>query len=74
MAACAWGFRWRGSRGGGRGHRGAAAVEFAMLLPVVVLLIGVVAGGARIWFARATVQQVADSAARAASSIQCLLR
>ncbi len=38
-----------------------------MLLPVVVLLIGVVAGGARIWFARATVQQVADSAARAAS-------
>lgn len=50
-----------------RDQRGAAAVEFVVLLPVLLLLIAVVAGGARVWFARSTVQQVADSAARAAS-------
>lgn len=50
-----------------RNQRGAAAVEFAILLPALLLIIAVVAGGARIWFARTTVQHVADSAARAAS-------
>lgn len=50
-----------------RTQRGAAAVEFVVLVPALVLIIAVVAGGARVWFARATVEQVAESAARAAS-------
>ena len=49
------------------GERGAAAVEFVILVPVLVLLIGVIVAGARLAHARATVQQVADSAARSAS-------
>ncbi len=48
-------------------ERGAAAVEFVILVPVLVLLIGVIVAGARLAHARATVQQVADSAARSAS-------
>lgn len=51
-----------------RDERGAAATEFALLVPTLVLLIGLVVGGARVWLARANVEQVAASAARAASS------
>ena len=50
-----------------RGERGAATVEFALLVPVLVLLFGLVVGGARVWLARATVDQMAGSAARAGS-------
>ena len=50
-----------------RTQHGAAAVEFVILLPAMLLVVAAVVGGARIWFARATTQQVADSAARAAS-------
>lgn len=49
------------------GERGAATVEFAVIVPVLVLLFGVVVGGARIWLARATVDQMAGAAARAGS-------
>lgn len=47
--------------------RGAVAVEFAVLIPALVLLLGLVIGGGRLAHARHTVQQLADSGARAAS-------
>ncbi len=50
-----------------RNERGAISVEFVVLLPVLVILIGVVVVGARVWWSRATVQQLAASAARQAS-------
>lgn len=50
-----------------RTQRGAAAVELVILLPALLLVVAAIAGGARIWFARSTLTQVADSAARAAS-------
>lgn len=50
-----------------RNQRGAAAVEFVILVPALLLIVAAVAGGGRVWFARATVSQVAESAARAAS-------
>lgn len=48
-------------------EHGSAAVEFAVVLPVLLLLLAVVVSGARIWHARATVQQLADSTARTVS-------
>jgi len=48
-------------------QRGAAAVELAMVVPVMMLLFGVVVGGARVWLARAGVEQMAGAAARAGS-------
>lgn len=50
-----------------RDQRGAAAVELALVVPVLVLLFGVVVGGARVWLARAGVEQMAGAAARAGS-------
>lgn len=49
------------------GEQGAAATEFVILIPVVMLLFGLVVGGARVWLARDAVSQAASSAARAAS-------
>lgn len=48
-------------------ERGAAAVELAVIVPVLVLLLGVVVGGARVWLARTTLEQAAAGAARAGS-------
>ncbi|OYO12054.1 hypothetical protein CGZ98_07645 [Enemella evansiae] len=50
-----------------RGERGATALEVAVLTPVVLMVVAVMVGGARVWFARAAVADVAHSAARAAS-------
>jgi len=50
-----------------RDQAGAAAVEFALLVPALLLMIGLVLGAGRLAYARVSVQQVADSAARAAS-------
>lgn len=46
---------------------GAAATEFALVLPVLVLMVCALVGGGRVWFARSTIDQAAASAARAAS-------
>lgn len=51
-----------------RGERGAAALEFALLVPLLILVAGVVVGGGRVQFARSSLDQLAGSAARAASA------
>jgi Flp pilus assembly protein TadG len=48
-------------------QRGSVALEFAMLVPVLVLLFGLVIGGARTWLARGAVDQAAAAAARGVS-------
>lgn len=48
-------------------ERGAAATELALLAPVVMLVIAMLVGGARIWLARAAVTDAAQSASRAAT-------
>ena len=55
-----------GRRGAPR-DLGSVAVEFVLLLPMLLALIGLVVGGARVWWTRTGVQQLASSAARAAS-------
>ena len=57
----------RVSRAAGSRERGAAALEFALVVPLLVLLMGLVVGGGRVWFARASVDAIAGSSARAAS-------
>ena len=48
-------------------RRGAAAVELALLVPALLLALGLLVSGGRLWFARTTVNEAAQSAARAAS-------
>jgi Flp pilus assembly protein TadG len=48
-------------------HRGSLTIEFAILVPTLMLLFGVIMGGARTWMARTTVEQMAGAAARSAS-------
>ena len=48
-------------------QRGSAAVEITMLLPVLLMVLGLLIVGGRIWFARTTINEAAHSAARAAS-------
>ncbi len=50
-----------------RDHRGAAAVELALLVPALLLVLGLLVAGGRLWFARTTVNEAAQTAARAAS-------
>jgi Flp pilus assembly protein TadG len=47
-------------------QRGTLTVEFALLVPALVLLFGVAVGGARVWMARTNVESIAGAAARAA--------
>ena len=49
------------------GERGAAALEFALIVPALGLLIATMIGSARIWQAHTGVEQIAGTAARAAS-------
>lgn len=48
-------------------QRGAASVELVILVPVLVLMLAVLVAGGRLWFARASVVEASQSAARAAS-------
>ncbi|HYI55558.1 MAG TPA: TadE family protein [Microlunatus sp.] len=50
-----------------RDQRGAASVELVILVPVLALMLGLLIAGGRLWFARATVVEASQSAARAAS-------
>jgi Flp pilus assembly protein TadG len=50
-----------------RDERGSLSLEFVLLVPMLVLLFGVMVGGARTWIARSGVEQLAAAAARGAS-------
>lgn len=50
-----------------RDERGAAAVEYVIILPALLLVIGVLVAGGRLAHTRAVVTGAAESAARAAS-------
>ena len=47
--------------------RGSATVEITMLIPALLITLGLLVIGGRIWFARTTVNEAASTAARAAS-------
>jgi Flp pilus assembly protein TadG len=53
--------RWR------HDDRGAAAVELTLMVPALVLVLGLLVAGGRLWFARTAVVEAAQTAARAAS-------
>ena len=48
-------------------QRGSASVEITLLIPALLVTLGLLIIGGRIWFARTTVNEAANSAARAAS-------
>ena len=48
-------------------ERGAAAVELTLMIPALVLVLGLLVAGGRLWFARTAVVEAAQTAARAAS-------
>ncbi|MDN5762678.1 MAG: pilus assembly protein [Microlunatus sp.] len=50
-----------------RDERGSASVELVIVVPVLVIMLGLLIAGGRLWFARATVVEASQSAARAAS-------
>ena len=56
---------------GARHHRsregGSATVEIVMLVPALLLTLGLIVAGSRVWFARTTVNEAAHTAARTAS-------
>ncbi|WP_194793298.1 TadE/TadG family type IV pilus assembly protein [Raineyella fluvialis] len=52
-----------------RSDRGAVAVEMVVLVPALMALVGLVVGSARIWTARATVDEAAHRAARTATAL-----
>ncbi len=48
-------------------ERGAAAVEIALLVPALLLMLALVVAAGRVWLARTSVEAAADVGARAAS-------
>ena len=50
-----------------RTDRGAVTVELTLLVPALLLVLGLLVAGGRIWFARSVVTGTAQTAARAAS-------
>jgi Flp pilus assembly protein TadG len=50
-----------------RPDRGAATVEITLLVPALVIFLGLLIAGGRLWFARTAVVEAAQSSARAAS-------
>lgn len=56
-----------GARNPPRDERGSASVELVIVVPVLVIMLGLMVAGGRLWFARTTVVEASQSAARAAS-------
>ncbi|WP_375424464.1 TadE/TadG family type IV pilus assembly protein [uncultured Friedmanniella sp.] len=52
---------------GRHGERGSATIELTLLVPALVLVLGMLVAGGRLWFARTAVTEAAQSGARAAS-------
>ena len=50
-----------------RDEAGSVAVEIALLAPALVLVLGLLIAGGRLWFARTSVVEAAQTSARAAS-------
>jgi Flp pilus assembly protein TadG len=50
-----------------RDERGAATVELTLMVPALVLVLGLLVAGGRLWYARTAVVDAAQTAARAAS-------
>jgi Flp pilus assembly protein TadG len=50
-----------------RDEAGSVAVEIALLAPALVLVLGLLVAGGRLWFARTTVVEAAQTSARSAS-------
>ncbi len=50
-----------------RDERGAVTVELVVIVPALIIMLGLLIAGGRIWFAKSTVAQAAQSASRAAS-------
>ena len=48
-------------------QRGSVTVELALVVPALVLVLGLLVAGGRIWFARTSVTEAAQTAARSAS-------
>src|SRR4051794_39936447 len=55
------------SRVGTRDERGAVTVELVLAVPALVIMLGLLVAGGRLWFAKSTVTHAAEAAARAAS-------
>lgn len=55
------------TRWGGPSERGAAAVELAIIVPGLMIMLALMMAGGRVWFARASVTDAAFAAARTAS-------
>lgn len=52
---------------GHRDERGSVAVELTLLAPALVLVLGLLVAGGRLWFARTSVVEAAQTSARAGS-------
>jgi Flp pilus assembly protein TadG len=50
-----------------RDSRGTAAVELALAVPVLMIMLALLVAGGRLWFARSTVSDASYAAARSAS-------
>lgn len=56
-----------GSGSRSRGEGGSVAVELTLLAPALVLVLGLLVAGGRLWFARTAVVEAAQTSARAGS-------
>lgn len=48
-------------------QRGSVSVELALLVPALIVMLSLLIAGGRLWFARTTVNEAAQAAARSAS-------
>lgn len=59
--------RWTAARRSRRADAGSVSVELTLMVPALMLVLGLLIAGGRIWFAKTTVNEAAQTAARAGS-------